>query len=88
MMYEYACHECELFIEKDFRMGKAKKKVKCPECKKFAERYFGGSAPPVHFKGDFRTNVTMKKNSRSNSADINEFYDACRYAISLALHSN
>lgn len=47
--YEWACHDCKLFWERDYKMGKAPSRTKCPECKKLSERLF--ESTPVHFKG-------------------------------------
>ncbi len=69
MIFEYLCKNCEEVIERDFKIGKANKKVKCPNCNKMAGRYYG-TAPTVHFKGmDFQTNRSREMNYRRKGMD-------------------
>lgn len=69
MIFEYLCKSCDLIIERDFKIGKANKKVKCPDCNKMAGRYYG-NAPAVHFKGmDFQTNRSREMKYRRYGMD-------------------
>lgn len=69
MIFEYLCKSCDLIIERDFKIGKANKKVKCPDCNKMAPRYYG-HAPAVHFKGaDFQTNRSREEKYRRYGMD-------------------
>jgi hypothetical protein len=47
--YEWACKECNLYWEKEYRMGKAPNRTKCPKCEKLSHRYWLNSIPAVHF---------------------------------------
>ena len=50
-VYEWNCDDCNIYWERDYTIGTNPKKTKCPECNKLSERYWGGGAPAVHFKG-------------------------------------
>ena len=38
--YEWVCHDCKLVWTRQYQMGKAPKKTKCPECSKRCERNY------------------------------------------------
>jgi putative FmdB family regulatory protein len=68
--YEWVCHKCEIFWEKDFKMGTAPERTKCPECKKLSNRLF--TPTPVHFKGHgfYETDYKDKR----STTDTKNFY--------------
>jgi len=47
--YTWACHDCELYWERDYKMGKAPEKTKCPGCEKRKGRSY--DAPALRFIG-------------------------------------
>ena len=49
MVYEYRCEECDVVIEKNYKIGKAATKIKCPDCGSECERHYSPVA--THFKG-------------------------------------
>jgi len=49
MIFEWICRECEVYWERDCKIGKAPGKTKCPECNKLCERYWQHNVPAVHF---------------------------------------
>ena len=52
--YNFVCHECKIFFDKEYSMTKAPWRSKCPECNKLSNRDWQEVA--VHFKGDCHTN--------------------------------
>jgi hypothetical protein len=41
--YEWVCKDCKLIWEREYDMGKAPDRTRCPECSKLSERHFDGS---------------------------------------------
>ncbi len=39
-IYEWICRECELLWDREYPMGKAPQRTKCPECKSLSPRNF------------------------------------------------
>ncbi len=68
--YEWICHECKLFWERDYKMGGAPEKTKCPMCKKLRCRNY--EVTPVHFKGHgfYETDYKDKR----STTDTKNFY--------------
>ena len=60
-LYEYACHDCKLVWEREYKFGHPAEKTKCPECNKmWGQNWLGREAPPVHFKGGLQSGWTTK----------------------------
>jgi putative FmdB family regulatory protein len=53
-IYDFVCHDCKLYFEKEYSMKKAPSRSKCPECNKLSNRDYQDIA--IHFKGDCYTN--------------------------------
>lgn len=53
-IYDFVCHDCKMYFEKEYSMKKAPSRSKCPECNKLSSRDYQDIA--VHFKGDCYTN--------------------------------
>ena len=47
--YTWACHKCETYWEREYKMGKAPEQTKCPECKKKCGRSY--DTPSLRFIG-------------------------------------
>tara|TARA_R110002074_G_scaffold233764_2_gene405429 strand:- start:499 stop:927 length:429 start_codon:yes stop_codon:yes gene_type:complete len=71
--YEYACHSCELLVEKEYDFAKNPSRIKCPECGKKIEQNWAGRDIPVHFKGAGWTgkNSSTGFNKTGGSDEIN-----------------
>jgi len=39
--FQWLCKECEVIWEKEYDIGKAPKRTRCPECNKLKARFFG-----------------------------------------------
>lgn len=48
-IYEWICPECEIWWDKEYKMGKAPDRTRCPKCKKLSSRYWQNNIPAVHF---------------------------------------
>jgi len=48
-IFEWICRECKIYWDKNYRIGKAPNRTKCPECTKLCDRYWQNSIPAVHF---------------------------------------
>ena len=72
--FEWICHECKVFWEKEYSIGKAPARTKCPECKKLSEQFWAGRDIPVHFKGAGWTgkNSATGYNKKGGSDEINQ----------------
>lgn len=71
-IYEYACHDCKVTWEREYKFGKCANKTKCPECGKRCDQNWLGREPPaVHFKGSGWTQTTGH-NRAGGSDDINQ----------------
>jgi putative FmdB family regulatory protein len=62
-VYDFICHKCKLFFEKEYSMKNAPTRSRCPECNKLSNQNYQQVA--VHFKGDCYTNrsLTAKANT-------------------------
>jgi len=49
--YEWICRECNIWWDRECRVGKAPDRTKCPKCKALSHRYFQHSVP-ISFKDD------------------------------------
>jgi len=49
-IYEWVCPECQIWWDRECKMGTAPDRTRCPECKKLSNRKWD-VAPPVIFKG-------------------------------------
>tara|TARA_R110000782_G_scaffold102791_5_gene190184 strand:+ start:19380 stop:19799 length:420 start_codon:yes stop_codon:yes gene_type:complete len=77
--YEWKCRECFLLFTKDFPMGKAPTRRRCPKCSVLCERNF--QVTPVHFKGSGWTQTTGY-NKAGGSDEINlKLQDGCKERI-------
>ena len=72
--YDYACHKCEIIVEKDYDFAKNPDYIKCPQCKKKIEQHYAGRDIPVHFKGAGWTGKNKKTgfNKTGGSDEINQ----------------
>lgn len=72
-IYEYACNDCKLLIEKDFPFYKPKDKIKCPECGSRIEQNWAGRTVNVQFKGAGWTgkNKNTGRNMHGGSDEVN-----------------
>lgn len=50
--YEWICKKCDLFWDREYDVGKAPDRTKCPECKKLSHRYWQNQNVSVSFKDD------------------------------------
>jgi putative FmdB family regulatory protein len=71
--YDYACHSCELLVEREYDFAKNPSKIKCPECGKKIEQNWAGRDIPVHFKGAGWTGVNDRTgyNKTGGSDEVN-----------------
>tara|TARA_R100001594_G_scaffold9287_2_gene22885 strand:+ start:308 stop:766 length:459 start_codon:yes stop_codon:yes gene_type:complete len=53
-IYDFVCHDCKMYFEKEYSMKNAPARSRCPECNKLSSRDYQEIA--VHFKGDCYTN--------------------------------
>ena len=73
-IYTWACHECELYWEREYKMGKAPEKTKCPGCEKRKGRSY--DSPVLRFIGSgFYVNDYGKGNWAHNTQQgaVDEF---------------
>jgi putative FmdB family regulatory protein len=64
--YDYECDNCGTVTEREFAMETVKKKVKCPNCGKMANRVWGRPNAIVRYRGmDAMANISGK-NARRN----------------------
>lgn len=47
--YEWICLKCDIWWDKEYKMGTAPDKSRCPQCKKLSHRYWQNNIPAVHF---------------------------------------
>jgi predicted nucleic acid-binding Zn ribbon protein len=72
--YEWICKECNIFWDREYRIGRAPDKTKCPTCKKLSHRYYQNNIPAVHFNcegfpdNDRRLRGGAKKGSSDDNA--------------------
>ena len=57
--FEWICHECKVFWEKEYSIGKAPARTKCPECKKLCEKNWQSQNVGLSF-GDDRDYHTVR----------------------------
>lgn len=50
--YEWVCRECKIYWDREYRVGKAPSKTRCPECRKLSERYWQNQGVGISFKDD------------------------------------
>lgn len=50
--FDWGCPDCEIFWEREYPVGKAPKRTRCPECGKLSERYMGNMNINISFKDD------------------------------------
>jgi len=77
--YEWVCAECKIFWDREYKMGTAPDRTRCPECKKLSHRKWD-VAPPVHFKGAGWTGVNKRTgfNKTGGSDEVNlKLQDGC-----------
>ena len=71
--YEWVCPQCQIWWDREYKMGTAPDRTKCPECKKLSNRKWD-VAPPVIFKGAGWTGVNKKTgfNKGGGSDEVNK----------------
>lgn len=78
-IFEYCCHPCEIFWEKEYDVGKAKSKTKCPSCGKMGERYWGNTNINLSFGSDVDFHSvrsrTRRNRIKTSSDDGKRFYE-------------
>ena len=62
--YNFVCHECRMFFDKEYSMKKAPWRSRCPECNKLSNRDWQEIA--VHFKGDCHTNTSLARRANDS----------------------
>jgi hypothetical protein len=50
--YLWVCHDCELFWDREYAIGKAPNRTRCSNCKKLCERDYQNSNIGISFKDD------------------------------------
>jgi hypothetical protein len=50
--FDWGCPDCEIYWEREYPVGKAPKRTRCPECNKLCERYVGNMNINISFKDD------------------------------------
>jgi hypothetical protein len=51
-MYEWICRDCNIWWDRDLKLGTAPKRTKCPKCGKLCSRYYQQQNVAVSFKDD------------------------------------
>ena len=81
--YTWACHDCKIYWERDYNIGKAPEKTKCKECGKRKGRCY--DVPTLKFVGsgfyvnDYgSSNWKHKKSKDAAQTFINEAEDASK----------
>ena len=71
--YEWVCPKCKIWWDREYKMGTAPDRTRCPECRKLSERKWD-VAPPVHFKGAGWTgrNKVTGFNKAGGSDEVNQ----------------
>jgi len=41
VIYQFKCHECEIFVEEQHRMKNAPSETTCPKCQQIIKRHYG-----------------------------------------------
>jgi len=62
--YNFVCHECKVFFDKEYSMKKAPWRSRCPECNKLSNRDWQEIA--VHFKGECHTNTSLARRANDS----------------------
>lgn len=48
IFYDFKCDKCDIIWEKEYaRIPKSAKKMKCPQCNKWAQRYYSANSCPT-----------------------------------------
>ena len=69
--YNFVCHECKMFFDKEYSMKNAPGRSKCPECNKLSNRDWQEVA--VHFKGDCHTNRRLEYKANNSKFEQDRF---------------
>ena len=72
-VYDFICHKCKLFFEKEYSMKNAPTKSRCPECNKLSNQNYQQVA--VHFKGECYTNKRLSEKSKTNNFELGRLGD-------------
>jgi len=68
--YEWVCPKCQIWWDREYKMGTAPDRTRCPECKKLSERKWD-VAPPVIFKGAGWTGSNKRTGfNKSGGSDV------------------
>jgi predicted nucleic acid-binding Zn ribbon protein len=63
-IYEWVCRDCSIYWDREYALGKAPSRTKCPECGKLCSRYWQQQNVGISFKDD------GKGNQKSNANDF------------------
>jgi predicted nucleic acid-binding Zn ribbon protein len=63
--YNFVCHECKMFFDKEYSMKNAPERSRCPDCNKLSNRDWQEIA--VHFKGDCQTNRSLARRANESA---------------------
>lgn len=78
-IYEYACHECKVSWEKEYKFGKCADRTRCPHCKKLCgQNWRNRSAPAIHFKGAGWTQTTGYNRSGGSDEVNQKLQEGCK----------
>ena len=69
-MYEWTCRDCNIWWDRDLKLGTAPKRTKCPECGKLCSRYYQQQNVAVSFKDD--------GNCNKDNPGVNDFHTVKR----------
>ena len=61
-IFEWICRDCDVFWDKEYPVGKAPQRTRCPECNKLSGRYYQNANVGVSFKDDGNCNRTNGAN--------------------------
>lgn len=50
--FEWICNDCDIYWEREYDVGKAPNRTRCPECGKLCNRYWQNQNVAISFKDD------------------------------------
>ena len=65
-IYSWKCNDCEISWDREYDIGKAPDRTRCPECKKLCDRDWEGQNVAISFNDDGRGN--------QNNQGVNDFH--------------
>lgn len=51
-IFEWICNDCNIYWDREYDVGKAPDRTRCPKCNKLSNRYWGNSNVAISFKDD------------------------------------